>query len=252
MRAALDRRRRRHPLRILGVTYLDAVAPFAGSRCPGSSPGLVGLDAGARPPELHPWSAWARWWRACSRRRKRRRRAREPPLHAYHQAVAEWRPGGRSDVVRTASVGTGGSGRARSSWRTPAVEDRRNDERRAGSAAPLRSTPGRGHLWLDDVVYALEYVVPFRNHVTCWRWHGFTKPPGLAADASKPSAEAYGLASWDGLVDQVITGQRGQVELVRRLADRGDRRQVDLVARGYLLELQGRVQWSVTHRHLME
>jgi hypothetical protein len=43
-------------------------------------------------------------------------------------------------------------------------------------------------------------------------------------------AATYGLASVEGLVDRVIMSQREQVELVRRLADRGDRRQVDLVA----------------------
>jgi hypothetical protein len=32
----------------------------------------------------------------------------------------------------------------------------------------------------------------------------------------------------------------------------GDRRQVQLVASGYLLELQDRIQWSVAHRHLMD
>jgi len=42
------------------------------------------------------------------------------------------------------------------------------------------------------------------------------------------------------------------VEIVRRLAEREDRRQVDLVASGYLLELQDRIQWSVAHRHLMD
>jgi hypothetical protein len=58
--------------------------------------------------------------------------------------------------------------------------------------------------------------------------------------------------SVDGLVHRVIMSQRQQVEIVRRLAERGDRRQVDLVASGYLLELQDRFQWSVAHRHLMD
>jgi hypothetical protein len=40
-------------------------------------------------------------------------------------------------------------------------------------------------------------------------------------------AEAYGLVSVDGLVHRVIMSQRQQVEIVRRLAERGDRRQVD-------------------------
>jgi hypothetical protein len=54
------------------------------------------------------------------------------------------------------------------------------------------------------------------------------------------------------LADRVISIQRDQLELIRRLAQRGDRRQVELVASGYLLELQDRIAWSLTHRHLLE
>ena len=104
---------------------------------------------------------------------------------------------------------------------------------------------------LDDVAYALEYVVPFRDDATCLRWHRFTSPPDRRRRL-KLFAEAYGLASVEGLVDRVITSQRAQGELVRQLANRGHPRQADLVASGYLLELRERVQWSVAHRHLME
>jgi aminoglycoside phosphotransferase (APT) family kinase protein len=97
---------------------------------------------------------------------------------------------------------------------------------------------------LDDVAFALEYVVPFRDDATCLRWHRFTEPPDRRRRL-KLFAEAYGLVSADGLVHWVIMSQRRQVEIVRRLAERGDRRQVDLVASGYLLELQDRIQWSV-------
>lgn len=104
---------------------------------------------------------------------------------------------------------------------------------------------------LDDVAFALDYVVPFRDDATCLRWHRFRKPPDRQRRL-RLFAEAYGLASAEGLVDRVIMSQHEHLEVVRRLADRGDRRQVDLVAIGYLLELRERVQWSVAHRHLME
>jgi hypothetical protein len=93
--------------------------------------------------------------------------------------------------------------------------------------------------------------VPFRDDATCLRWHRFTIPPDRRRRL-KIFAEAYGLASLDGLVDRVIMNQRQHVEIARQLAERGDRRQVQLVASGYLLELQDRIQWSVAHRHLMD
>jgi hypothetical protein len=61
----------------------------------------------------------------------------------------------------------------------------------------------------------------------------------------------YGLGSVDGLVDRVISVQSGMRDLVARLASEGPR-QVDLVAAGYLDELQARIGWSWAHRHLIE
>jgi hypothetical protein len=83
------------------------------------------------------------------------------------------------------------------------------------------------------------------------RWHRFTEPPDRRRRLEL-FAEAYGLSSAEGLVDRVITSQREHMQVVRRLASRGDQRQVDLVASGYVLELQDRIRWSFAHRHLME
>lgn len=136
-------------------------------------------------------------------------------------------PSGRSDVVRRLSrrrrLGPAGLSR-----RLRAVEHCLERHHARGLLDFEYARPGDP---LDDVAYVLEYVVPFRDDATCLRWHRFTKPPDRQRRL-KLFAEAYGLASVDGLVDQVLTSQRGRVELVRRLADRGDRRQVDLVARG--------------------
>ena len=92
------------------------------------------------------------------------------------------------------------------------------------------------------------------SHQAVAEWRPAVEPMWFDGSVGglKLFAEAYGLVSLDGLVDRVIMSQRQQVEIVRRLAEREDRRQVDLVASGYLLELQDRIQWSVAHRHLMD
>jgi hypothetical protein len=168
-------------------------------------------------------------------------------LHAYHQAVAEWRPA-VDPTWFDGSVGTGSPGELVCHGDFGPWNIVWNCTTPVGLLDFEYARPGDP---LDDVAYALEYVVPFRDDATCLRWHRFTQPPDRRRRLNV-FAKAYGLASVDGLVDRVIMSQRAQVELVRRLADRGDPRQVDLVAAGYLLELQERVQWSVAHSHLME
>jgi Phosphotransferase enzyme family len=234
----------RHPLhpwseatRML-LRHLEAVGfPY--------SPRLVGQEDGADLLSFIPGTSGPDGWApvvdeeglaACARL-----------LHAYHQAVAEWRP----EVDPRwfdGSVGTGGPGqlvchRDFGPWNivwdgiTP-----------VGLLDFEYARPGDP---LDDVAYALEYVVPFRDDATCLRWHRFTEPPDRRRRLEL-FAEAYGLSSAEGLVDRVITSQRKHLEVVRQLAERGDQRQVDLVASGYLLELQDRIHWSLAHRHLVE
>jgi Phosphotransferase enzyme family len=168
-------------------------------------------------------------------------------LHAYHQAVAEWRP----EVDPTwfdGSVGTGGPGQLVCHSDFGPWNIVWNGTTPVGLLDFEYARPGDP---LDDVAYALEYVVPFRSDATCLRWHRFIEPPGRRRRLEL-FAEAYGLSSAEGLVDRVIMSQREHLQAVRRLAERGDQRQVDLVASGYLLELQDRIRWSLTHRHLME
>jgi hypothetical protein len=58
---------------------------------------------------------------------------------------------------------------------------------------------------LDDVAYALEYLVPFRSDEVAVRWHGFTEPP----DRPRPMAlfaQAYGLPATAGLSTRCWTG----------------------------------------------
>jgi hypothetical protein len=168
-------------------------------------------------------------------------------LYAYHEAVAEWRPA-VDPTWFDRSVGTGGTGQLVCHGDFGPWNIVWNGTTPVGLLAFEYARPADP---LDDVAYALEYVVPFRDDATCLRWHRFTKPPDRRRRL-RVFAEAYGLPSVEGLVDRVIMSQREHVELVRRLADREDRRQVDLVASGYLLELRERVQWSVAHRDMME
>ena len=65
-------------------------------------------------------------------------------------------------------------------------------------------------------------------------------------------AKSYGLSSADGLVDRVIAVQSDMHALVARLADEGFPRQIELVAAGYLDELQSRIDWSMQHRYLID
>lgn len=101
---------------------------------------------------------------------------------------------------------------------------------------------------LEDVAYALEYLVPFRDDVNAQGWYAFPSPPDRAGRIGAFCAE-YGIDS-DGIVDAVIDIQRRRIDRVRRLADAGVHPQVDWVADGHLDELAARVAWSNHHRHL--
>jgi hypothetical protein len=104
---------------------------------------------------------------------------------------------------------------------------------------------------LDDVAYACEYFVPFRDDAECLRWLRYPEPPDRRRRISI-FAQAYGLDSAGGLVDRVIAVQTGMRDLVARLAEEDFPRQVGLVAAGYLDEQQARIDWSQEHRHLIE
>ena len=104
---------------------------------------------------------------------------------------------------------------------------------------------------LDDVAYALEYAAPFRDDPECLRWLRYDEPPDRRARIAI-FAEAYGLASTDGLVDRVIAMQRSDIERVRLSAERGVARNIQWVAEGFLHELAARVEWSERNRHLFD
>lgn len=96
---------------------------------------------------------------------------------------------------------------------------------------------------LDDVAYALEYLVPFRDDAQAIRWQGFTAPPDRARRI-EVFAEEYGLPGSTGLVDAVIRRQQLTGHHIRILAEHGLEPQRTWAAEGFYEELASRVQWS--------
>ena len=168
-------------------------------------------------------------------------------LRSYHDAVRSWRPE-MEPVWFDGSVGTGGPGQLVchgdfGPWNI--VWEGSNP---VGLLDFEYAWPGDP---LTDVAYACEYFVPFRDDTECLRWLRYPGPPNRRRRL-QVFAESYGLTSADGLVDRVIAVQTDMRGLVVGLANQGFRRQVELVAGGYLDELQARIDWSTQHRHLID
>ncbi len=102
---------------------------------------------------------------------------------------------------------------------------------------------------VSDVAYALEYMAPFRSDDEAVRWLRYPKPPDRAGRI-EAFAQAYGLTSTDGLAEAVEAEQVRGRQLVLSLAGRGEPRQVAMVADGHLDELDERIAWTRSHRHL--
>ncbi len=104
---------------------------------------------------------------------------------------------------------------------------------------------------MDDVAYALAYGVPFRDDQTALRWLGYDRPPDRR-HRIEVFAQAYGLPSTAGLVDQVAHRQRLDLVRVRTLAQRGLQPQASWVAAGFLDEPAARAAWTEQHRGVFE
>ncbi len=100
-----------------------------------------------------------------------------------------------------------------------------------------------------DVVYALEYLAPFRSNAECVASLGYPAPPDRPHRV-EVFAEAYGLASTVDLVDDVIRTQRETFCTVQHMAAEGLEPQASWVDRGYLRVLQQRIRWSEHLRRL--
>jgi len=104
---------------------------------------------------------------------------------------------------------------------------------------------------MEDIAYALEYVAPFRDDAECLRWLHHPTPPDRRARL-EDFCGAYGLDSTAGVVDAVITRQRQTLDHVRQLAERRHEPQAGWAADGLLTQLADRIDWSTSHRHLVE
>ena len=108
--------------------------------------------------------------------------------------------------------------------------------------------PGRP---IHDVAYALEYVVPFRDDELCRRWLAYPDVPDRRRRLEL-FAEAYGLESSSGLVDEVLAQQQAVWERARRLAARGAQPQAEWQQTGFLDTTADRIRWTRDNRALFE
>jgi len=168
-------------------------------------------------------------------------------LRSYHDAVRDWRPE-IEPVWFDGSVGTGGPGEVVCHGDFGPWNIVWDGNKPVGLLDFEYARPGDP---LNDVAYACEYFAPFRDDAECLRWLRYPEPPDRRRRLLI-FAESYGLSSADGLVDRVIAVQSDMRVRVARLADEGFPRQVDLVAAGYLEELQARIDWSLQHRYLID
>ncbi|MFT3887079.1 MAG: aminoglycoside phosphotransferase family protein [Arachnia sp.] len=108
--------------------------------------------------------------------------------------------------------------------------------------------PGRP---LHDVAYALEYVAPFRDDELSQRWLAYPSAPDRRRRLEL-FADAYGLDSTDGLVDEVLAQQHAVWARARRLAAEGMQPQAEWQHTGFLDTTADRIHWTEDNRALFE
>ena len=102
-----------------------------------------------------------------------------------------------------------------------------------------------------DVLYALEYSVPFADDEECLKWRRFAEPPDRRRRI-EIFAEAYGLAEVGPVVNDVAAMQRTVAGYTRHLAERGLQPQADWVANGALDAQEQKARWTEANRRLFE
>lgn len=100
----------------------------------------------------------------------------------------------------------------------------------------------------NDVAYALEYAVPFRDDATTLSWHHFSEVPDRRA-RMEVFADAYGLTDTQSLVDDVIARQRLTILHVEALAARRVEPQASWLGDGTLDESRRLATWTEDNRH---
>ena len=167
-------------------------------------------------------------------------------LREYHEAVSDFRP------TPAPRVGTSTlrSPRADLPQRLRPVEPSRTTAtNRSGSSTGTSPLPGPGR---NDVTYALEHAVPFRDDATSRSWSTTSPtcsaPPVLAWNPVL--AYMYGTHLDGRLVDDVIARQRLTIVHVEELAARGSEPQATWVRDGTLDESRRLLGWAEENRVL--
>lgn len=104
-----------------------------------------------------------------------------------------------------------------------------------------------------DVLYALEWSVPFHDDKMALEWHHFAKVPDRKHRVDI-FLEAYGTSRKElgDVVGGVVEVQRTTAKHEKILAGRGLQPQVDWVANGDLETVEIRAKWTEANRHLFE
>lgn len=104
-----------------------------------------------------------------------------------------------------------------------------------------------------DVLYALEWSVPFHDDNMALQWHHFSEVPNRK-NRLDTFLTAYGTSRQElgDVVGQVAAMQRTVAGHEKIMAERGLQPQVDWVARGDLELIEKRAQWTEANRHLFE
>lgn len=166
-------------------------------------------------------------------------------LREYHDAVAGWNPP-EPPTWADGRTGTGGPGELVCHGDFAPWNIVWDGFRPVGLLDWEYANPARP---VQDVAWALEFTAPFRDDETAVTVMRHPEPPNRR-ERMETLAEAYGLTSTEGLVDEVIALQRIARQTLLQLAAAGHERQQTALANGELEEHDRLIAWSEAHRHL--
>ncbi|GAB2609896.1 phosphotransferase enzyme family protein [Pseudactinotalea suaedae] len=98
---------------------------------------------------------------------------------------------------------------------------------------------------MDDIAYALDYLLPLRSDEDCLRWHGFTEVPDRSARL-RVFLDGYGYEKDIDVAEiaaAILARKRRTCEEVADLAARGIEPQRTWVADGFLREAVEHLAW---------
>lgn len=96
---------------------------------------------------------------------------------------------------------------------------------------------------LFDVVYGLEYGVPFRGDAECVEWLGYAAPPDRRHRV-EVFCDAYGIPVPSDVRVLVADQQRSTMSTVERLGRLGVEPQATWIREGYLATVASRIEWT--------